>query len=118
MSLSKIMADRMMLDIRALLLSLEFTNFALQKKERDLKYKGKQVLEAAKEDIQNFAEDSIMADNLSTYYGYSIDKERVKFTEVVEKIENGLFDNARSMIDDLNKQIEEKLSENPRERVT
>lgn len=118
MSSSKVMADRMMLDIKALMLSLEYVIRALQDGERDIRNQGEQVLEAVRSDIESVKEDHIMADSLSTYYDYAISEQYDKFNHVINKIENGFFKDALAILDDLNKKVEEKLSEHLRERVT
>lgn len=118
MSSSKVMADRMMLDIKALLLSLEYATYALQDSNKEMENRGSQTLEAARNDIQNVTEDYLMAVSLSNYYDYAMMEQCDKFNQVVEKIERGSFEEARVLLGDLKKQAEEKLSEHLRERVT
>lgn len=117
MSSSKVMADRMILDVKALILSLQYALFALQKSKEEIKNQGRQVLEAAKEDIDRVEKDHIMGDSLVTYYGYNMNEQCATFRQVIDKIENSSFRDAHAILESVNKQVEEKLSEHLRERI-
>jgi hypothetical protein len=117
MSYSKVMADRMMLDIKALIIALQYAIFSSHENGDELENEGKKVLKAAKKDIDTIEKDYIMADSLVTYYNYSIHEQCIKFRQVIDYIESGSFKDANTILDELNKEAEEKLSEHLRERV-
>jgi len=111
------MADRMILDVKALILSLQYAFFALQESKEEVKNQGRQVLEAAKEDIERVEKDHFMGDSLVTYYDYNMNEQCATFRQVIDKIENSSFKDAHAILESLNKQVEEKLGEHLRERI-
>ena len=118
MSSSKILADRMMLDVNGLILSLRYILSAVQSDDIDISHYGEGVLKVAIEDIDNIEKDHFMADNLNTYYDFSIDKYYKLFDDIVAKIKSKAYSGANNMLDDLSTQAEEKLSEHLRESVS
>lgn len=118
MSSSKVLADRTMLDIRAIILSLRYAANALENGKGVMKNQGKEILEVVTKDIQSVEEDHIMADSLDTYYSFSIDEQSALLHSVVDNIEKGFFEDARKTLETLVLRAEEKLNEHLRESVS
>lgn len=118
MSSSKVLADRTMLDMQAIILSLRYATSALENGKGVMLNQGKEILEVVKKDIQSVGEDHIMADSLDIYYSFSIDEQSALFRSVVDNIETGFFEDARKTLDTLAVRAEEKLSEHLPENVS
>lgn len=114
MSFSKLMADRMIIDIHGLILSIRYAIDLLNSKHQT---SGEEIIKEVKKDLSIIEKDSTIADSLDSYYDFSFDQQYQSLNQIVENIENGNFSKANHLLDILSNHAEGKLDEHFAERI-
>ena len=109
MEISKMMADRMILDLRSNVLALVDAALSLQHEDEKIREHGKKVLEKVTKNIEIMLKEYHMIESYNKYYNLDVKPEKLK--QSLDNINEGEFEQALNMLNKLNVILKRGLSE-------
>jgi hypothetical protein len=110
MSMSRIIAERALLDARSLVIAMEYATRALQQRQKVKRQLGQQLLRSIEEDVKVFGTEPYQVDDLASQYKLNLKPSDLEeFIEMLQKEEN--LPALRDKLGKLRAEIEERLYE-------
>jgi hypothetical protein len=109
-TISKMMADKMNLDLRDMILEVLEGIYLLKKSDKKMQEEGNAYLERAKSELSELTNRYIMLDSLYHFYKVELDLPNV-LRVCIDKIDNRQYDDVESELSQLLFDLEDKFDE-------